>query len=220
VGQVCNLQRVFNPLGRLKANPHSAGYKPARRMQSCPTKQTLVAFLAVTLAGCMMPGHLPVDALVPDFTLTDQTGATFDSRVLHGRVWIADFMFTNCGGPCPRMSAQMHQVQSALAAENDVRLVSLTVDPARDTPEVLARYAERYQAKPGVWFFLTGARETLQHLDKDVFMLGDVDSTLQHSTRFVLVDRKSHLRGFYLTSEPDSIDRLVKDARDLLKERS
>jgi protein SCO1/2 len=172
------------------------------------------------LAGCAANAGLPSYATVPIFTLTDQSGAAFDSRALAGKVWAADFMFTTCTGPCPRMSSQMRQVQTALAGEPDVRLVSFTVDPARDTPAVMARYAERYDAIAGKWFFLTGPRETLQHLDKDVFMLGDVDASLQHSTRFVLVDRKSHLRGFYLTSETDAIDRLIADARKLLAEKN
>lgn len=126
-------------------------------------------------------------------------------------------MFTNCPGPCPRMSSQMHEVQTALAGQ-DVKLVSMTVDPDRDTPEKLAKYAAFYSATPGVWYFLTGPRETLNHLSQDVFKLGPVDGSFDHSTRFVLVDRKSQIRGYYLTSEPDAISRLIADARMLLKE--
>jgi protein SCO1/2 len=156
---------------------------------------------------------------VPPFTLTDQSGSAFDSSKLSQHVWVADFMFTNCPGPCPRMSSQMRQVQTALAI-SEVKLVSFTIDPQRDTPPVLAEYATHYAARPGVWYFLTGPVETLQHLDHDVFQLGSIDGTLEHSTRFVLVDRKSRVRGYYLTSEPDSITRLIADAKDLLRERS
>jgi protein SCO1 len=128
-------------------------------------------------------------------------------------------MFTNCPGPCPRMSSQMRQVQTALAIA-DVRLVSFTIDPERDTPEALTAYAIRYGARPGIWSFLTGPVETLQRLDRDVFKLGDIDGSLQHSTRFVLMDRKSRVRGYYLTSEPDAISQLIADAKRLLRERS
>ena len=71
-----------------------------------------------------------------------------------------------------------------------------------------------------MWFFLTGDVDTLRHLDRDVFKLGDIDGSLDHSTRFVLVDRKSQVRGFYLTSEPDAIARVIADAKSLLKDKS
>jgi protein SCO1/2 len=179
-----------------------------------------VAAIVAGLAGCSAHANLPSYGSVPEFILTDQSGARFDSSpVLDGHVWVADFMFTNCPGPCPRMSAQMRQVQTALAP-NDVKLISLTVDPRRDSPETLKIYASRYSARPGVWYFLTGDLNTLQHLDRDVFKLGDIDGSLDHSTRFVLVDRKEQVRGFYLTEEPDAIARVIADAKALVKERT
>lgn len=174
--------------------------------------------VAVLLAGCSSKPALPVYYDVPSFALIDQTGAAFSSAQLHGRVWVADFFFTNCPGPCPRMSSQMHQVQTALAG-TDARMVSMTIDPERDTPPVLTEYARHFEAQPGVWFFLTGSRDALNHLDHDVFKLGVIDGSLDHSTRFVLVDRHSRIRGFYLTSEVDAIPRLIVDARALLAER-
>lgn len=176
----------------------------------------VLASSALFLSGCAAHAGLPSYTAVPDFTLTDQTGAQFSSAAqLKGRVWIADFIFTNCTGPCPRMTSQMHQVQTALAGVDGVRLVSFTVDPTRDTPPVLAAYADRFKAQPGTWFFLTGAQDALQQLSRNAFMLGDVDGTLQHSTRFVLVDRESKIRGFYLTSEEDAIPRLIADTKQL-----
>jgi protein SCO1/2 len=175
--------------------------------------------LASVLTGCSSHANLPTYDAVPEFVLTDQTGARFDSTsVLDGHVWVADFMFTNCPGPCPRMSAQMRQVQTALAP-NGVKMISLTVDPRRDSPATLKVYASRYAARPGVWFFLTGDVDTLQRLDRDIFKLGDIDGSLDHSTRFVLVDRKERVRGSYLTEDPDAIQRVVADAKLLVKER-
>jgi len=174
--------------------------------------------LSGTLAftGCAAHAGLPSYSSIPDFTLTDQTGAPFTSATqLKGQVWIADFIFTNCTGPCPRMSSQMHQVQTGLTGVDAIRLVSFTVDPDRDTPPVLATYASRFEARPGTWFFLTGPQDALHHLSRNAFMLGDVDGNLQHSTRFVLVDRSSKVRGFYLTSEQDAIPRLIADAKSL-----
>src|SRR5579862_4599506 len=181
----------------------------------------VLASSALALSGCFLSGcaahaGLPSYSSIPDFTLTDQTGAQFSSAAqLKGRVWIADFIFTNCTGPCPRMTSQMHHVQTELAGVDGVRLVSFTVDPARDTPPVLAEYAARFQAQTGTWFFLTGPQDALHQLSRNAFLLGDVDGNLQHSTRFVLVDRQSKIRGFYLTSEEDAIPRLIADTKKL-----
>jgi protein SCO1 len=181
---------------------------------------TSAALGALLLAGCADQPPLPALGMVPDFALTDETGTAFASgSKLARQVWVADFIFTNCPGPCPRMSSQMHQVQAAFAAEQGIRFVSFTVDPARDTPPVLAEYARHFEATPGKWFFLTGAAADLNRISRGVFMLGDVDGSLQHSTRFALMDRSSRIRGYYLTSEADAIPRLIADAKRLLKER-
>ena len=180
------------------------------------------------LAGCShASAKLDSYGTVPDFTLTDQNGAAFSSAAeLKGVDWIADFIYTTCPGPCPRMSSQMHEVQTALSGSDQnadgiptdkLRLVSFTVDPAHDSPPVLADYAKRFGAKPGIWFFLTGPEDALHHLSRDVFMLGDINGSLEHSTRFVLVDRRSRIRGFYLTSEPDAIARLIADTKSLAR---
>ena len=179
---------------------------------------TSVFGAAMLLAGCAGKPALPSYGVVPDFTLTDQTGAPFPSASLEKKVWVADFIFTNCPGPCPRMSSQMHQVQTALGDRNGVRFVSFTVDPARDTPPVLAEYARHFEATPGKWFFLTGAAPDLNRMSRGVFMLGDVDGSLQHSTRFALIDGSSRIRGYYLTSEPDAIPHLIADAKRLLED--
>ncbi len=179
----------------------------------------LISSLAAALTGCGRAGGDQGYGSVPDFTLTAQTGAQFLSeRELRGVVWIADFIYTTCPGPCPRMSSQMHQVEKAFDGDPKVKFVSFTVDPEHDTPAVLDEYGKRFGAKPGVWFFLTGPKDTLQYLSREVFKLGDINGNLEHSTRFVLVDQKSRLRGFYLTSEPDAIDRLIADTKTLLRD--
>jgi protein SCO1 len=183
------------------------------------TAKTAASLLVLTLAGCAAHADLPLLGTVSDFMLIDQADAIFNSESLAGHVWIANFMFTNCPGPCPRMSSQMHDVQTALAGE-DVRLISMTVDPDRDTPEKLAKYAAFYSATPGVWYFLTGPRETLDHLGNDVFKLNHVDGSFDHSLRFVLVDRNLQIRGYYQTTEPDAIKRVIADAKALLRQQS
>jgi protein SCO1/2 len=179
--------------------------------------RVLIASTLLTLGGCVRPAdELPNFGVVPEFQLTSHTGRAFNSMELRGKVWVADFIFTNCPGPCPRMTGQMRSVQDALS---EVRLVSFTIDPNRDTPEVLTAYAGRHHADLSRWYFLTGPVEKLHHLKRDVFLLGNVDGvTFEHSTRFVLVDGQSRIRGFYTTAEPDEVKKLIADTRRLLKE--
>jgi protein SCO1/2 len=183
-------------------------------------KFVVLAAFSLTLIACgSHQSSLQVYYDVPEFQLTTQDGQPFDSAVLRGKIWVADFIYTTCPGPCPRMTSQMHEVQNAIVKMPDVKLVSFTVDPSRDTPEVLAAYARVHGASAEHWYFLTGPQETLQKLDRDTFKLGNVDATLQHSTRFVLVDRQSRIRGYYDTSESRTIPRLIADIYDLARER-
>jgi len=108
---------------------------------------------------------------VEAFTLTDQDGHVFDSSTLSGNYWIADFIFTNCPGPCPIMTTEMAKIQADYAARSDLRFVSISVDPKRDTPAKLREFGEQYGADFSRWTFLTGEFEEVQHLAKDVFLL-------------------------------------------------
>jgi protein SCO1/2 len=170
--------------------------------------------------SCGQVNNLPSYSVVSDFTLTDENGQPFGSANLNGKIWVADFFFTTCNGPCPRMSTQMNSVQKAVREYPDVQMVSFTVDPATDTPIVLAAYARRYKADAGRWHFLTGPQETLNKLARKSFLLGDVDGTRQHSTRFVLIDAKGRVRGYYQTAEKESIPQLLDDIQKLRKENS
>jgi protein SCO1/2 len=182
--------------------------------------KAFLILIVLVIAGCSLRPPLPVYGQIPDFHLISNTGAPFDRTSLDGKIWVADFIYTHCPGPCPRMSAQMRRVQTAVTAIPDVRLVSFSVDPERDTPPVLAQYAVRYQAQPGRWFFLTGDRSTLDSLDRHAFMLGNVDGSLQHSTRFVLIDRQSRIRGYYGTDQDDPTAQLIVDIRRLVRDNS
>jgi len=183
-------------------------------------KFAVLAAFVLSLTSCIprSTASLPVYYDVPEFQLTSQDGQPFDSKVLAGKIWVADFIYTTCPGPCPRMTSQMHEIQNSIIKMPDVKLVSFTVDPARDTPPVLAAYAKAHAASPEHWYFLTGPPETLQKLDRDVFKLGNVDATLEHSTRFVLIDRSSKIRGYYDTSEIRTIPRLIEDIYALARE--
>jgi len=168
------------------------------------------------LSGCLK-APLPEINQVPDFELVDQDGRPFRSgEQLRGRIWVADFFFTTCNGPCPRMSALMRRVQDATAAFDDVRLVSFTVDPKTDTPAVLKEYGKRFRQNPQRWFLLTGDPETLRRLGADVFYLGGMGP--EHGTRFALVDRKMRLRAYYETTDSSCVEQVVADIRKLRRE--
>jgi protein SCO1 len=187
----------------------------------CATLFSSVCFVLATLASCSDPARkLQVYGQVPHFELTDSHGNRFDSKQLDGKVWVADFIYTHCPGPCPRMTSQMHSVQKQLANEADVRFVSFTVDPARDTPAVLNAFAEKFGESAADWFFLTGSPDTLHKLARNVFMVGDLVGVMDHSTKFILVDRKGQIRGFYSTFDAEGITKLLHDIVVLQHSRS
>jgi cytochrome oxidase Cu insertion factor (SCO1/SenC/PrrC family) len=164
---------------------------------------------------------------------------------LVGRVWVANFIYTQCTETCPLQSAQLARLQAEFAAESDLRLVSITVDPERDTPAVLSRYAERYAADPARWLFLTGDKGAIYRLARDGFRLGVVDpddegkvsrplhrfgptpawathgskGLIMHSPRLVPVDRRLRIRAYHRPDEEQSLERLRQNLRSLLKER-
>ena len=125
-------------------------------------KRWLILLLAL-FAACKKEPALEDYGVVPDFELTSEQGQPFKSSQLMGTPWIADFIYTTCPGPCPRMSSIMTRLQTEGAG---FRMVSFTIDPARDTPEVMAAYGKRFKADPSRWTFLTGPRETLQMLNR------------------------------------------------------
>lgn len=167
---------------------------------------------------------LPVIARVPEFSLIERSGATITRADLLGKVWVADFVFTSCAGPCPEMSLRMRSLQQTLKKTGrDVMLVTVTLDPTRDTPKILARYADKYHADPKRWLFLTGSDEQAIH---DLVLKGFLqalapatqDSPIIHSTRFVLVDKKGRIRKAHEGLDVASRDQLLHDLDKLLSE--
>ena len=128
--------------------------------------------------------ELPVISTLPPFSLTSDKNTPLDNASLAGKVWIADFIFTSCAGPCPAMTRSMAAVAKKLELYPEVAFVSVSVDPETDTPEVLSRYGEKFGANPERWHFLTGTPEAIQELAVKGFMIGSVDDPVIHSTKF------------------------------------
>src|SRR5213078_3183544 len=163
-------------------------------------KVTLILIPLITLGLLLWLRQLEVKALrqrtvssygsVPSFQLTNQNGQPFGSPQLAGKIWIVDFIYTMCPGPCPMISTRMSDLQKPLE-KTDVRLVSFSVDPEKDTPEVLRRYSEKLQAEPGRWDFLAGPKSAIYKLSHDGFKLAvsdgsDAKGIPVHSTRMAL----------------------------------
>jgi protein SCO1/2 len=194
---------------------------------------TLVAIPLLTAAALLWLRHAQVQHLaarqidnyghVPDFRLTNQNGQPYGSEQLRGKIWIADFIYTTCPGPCPMISTRMSELQKPLR-DTDVQLVSFSVDPEKDTPAVLRTYAETAKADPARWNFLTGPVATIYALSRDGFHLaalpeGDKPGQPVHSTRMVLVDRHEVIRGYYDATAADALTKLLADTSHLLREQ-
>jgi protein SCO1/2 len=155
----------------------------------------------------------------PSFTLTDTDGADFSSDALADKIYVADFFFSTCAGPCPTMSANMKKIQDHFEGREDVALASFTVNPIYDTPEVLAKYAAKLRADTRQWRFLTGTVEELLRISVDGFMIGDPDNLMNHSQKFVLVDRAGLIRGYFEGTSDEEVKQLIKAIERLRKEQ-
>ncbi|MBI3615392.1 MAG: SCO family protein [Candidatus Omnitrophica bacterium] len=166
------------------------------------------------------PLILPTLTQVPPFQLIDETGQPFQSAALKNHIWIADFIFTSCAGQCPQMTEKMLLLQRRLPA--GIHLVSISVDPARDTPEVLEAYARHNRAEAGRWHFLTGSPEVIGPLVQQGFRLSYAEEgenlmePVTHSTRFVLVDPEGWIRGYYDSTDPKALEQLIREAVQLV----
>ena len=174
---------------------------------------------------------LPVLGTIPDFTLTDRSGRTVGRGDLLGAPWVADLVFTRCVLACPLMTTKMAALDRDLPAADGsgpaVRLVSISVDPEHDRPEVLADYARRYRASDR-WLFLTGSRDEIYRLGAEGLKLGfdpnpplvplQPGDDIYHSTRFVLVDAEGRVRGYYDSESAEELERLRGDVGRVVEE--
>lgn len=163
---------------------------------------------------------LPVYGQIDDFALTNQAGKQVHGSELRGHIWIADFIFTRCPGMCVVVTGTMATVDKELKEMPDVRLVSFSMDPEYDTPEILAKYAESKGGSLPRWTFLTGPKDVIHALTRDQFKQavlekGGTDQPIIHSDRLVLVDQKGRIRGFYSGEKPESVKELAAAVRKL-----
>jgi protein SCO1/2 len=194
-----------------------------------------VAFAALALAVpisvlLLRPSpapELPLLAELPAFSLIAEDGTRFGKEDLLGRVWITDFVFTSCSDACPRLQAKMKSIQDRLIPPEqggNIGLLSISVDPERDTPQKLKQYALDFGARPGLWRSLTGDQQEVERTVVRGFHTAMAKVPAQgadphlaafeilHGERLVLLDRMGRIRGYY---DADDRDRLLRDARSL-----
>ena len=164
-----------------------------------------------------VPVSKSVAVSVPDFSLTTQQGEPLTLSDMKGKIWVADFIFTNCPTICPAMTQEMARLQSEFVAD-PVYFVSYSVDPERDTSSVLSRYAKAYGADDRRWHFLTGDKTHIYQLAEEGFSLaaGHNGTELLHSTRFVLVTPNGNIYDYYDSRSKPALLRLRRDVKVLL----
>lgn len=186
----------------------------------------IVALLLLTIAGCGTKHQdaevaaLPEIKPAPEFAFTNFDGRIVTNADFKGKVYIAYFFFTSCGGPCPIMNSKANVLQAELSDAPDFRIAGFSVDPETDTVEKLSKYAERYSAKPGKWFMLRNDQEVVAQLASKGFMMGDASTPSLHSTRFALVDRNGMIRGYYDGMDDAKVEELRSAIDFLLGEKS
>lgn len=162
---------------------------------------------------------------IPEFTFTNQNNEPVGRSDMEGKITIVDFFFTSCPSICPIMSKEMERVNDIFRNEPAVQIMSISIDPTYDTPEILSEYAEEHNAIPGKWHFLSGPKDETYELAKCGFVLPTIDGMgvpddFVHSDKFALIDEQGRIRGYYSGTNRDDVDLLILETKVLLHGKS
>lgn len=160
---------------------------------------------------------LPVIATVPEFTLTERSGEPVSHTDLPGTLWVVDFIFTNCQGACPVMTREMSELYELYSNSEKIRFLSISVDPERDTLEVLRNYAQSHGVTDDRWLFTRGPIEDVVRISEQGFLLPAENLPMGHSTKFVLVDENSYIRGYYDALNKAEVELMKTHIRELAR---
>ncbi len=161
---------------------------------------------------------------VGDFTLTNQFGESVSHQTVKNKIYVADFFFATCQSICPQMSKNMVDVQKAFEKDDDVLILSHTVNPLHDTVDVLNKYGIAYNAKKGKWHFLTGNKKDIYKLAQNDYLVNALEDDgseegFIHSEFFLLIDKQSRIRGAYDGTDKIQVTKLIADIKLLKTER-
>ncbi|WP_439584140.1 SCO family protein [Dyadobacter bucti] len=161
--------------------------------------------------------------VIPPFTFVNQDSDTVTEKIVEGKIYVSDFFFTSCPTICPVMKRQMLKVFKEIKANPDVMIISHTIDPEHDTPQVLHKYAEDLGVEGKQWQFVTGPKEKIYEIGQKNYMsTAKEDKSAEggyiHSGAFILVDKEKHVRGMYDGTTDEGTQKLLKDITTLLEE--
>lgn len=184
---------------------------------------TLPIALAALFVALMIVGKIEKTtserelSKLSSFSLIDQNGNPFTEANLKGKINVVNFMFTTCRGICPVLSKEMKALSSAFSRYGAFSLLSISVDPERDTPEQIRAWRKKQEVTDERWSFVTGEREEIRQLLEKQFLVGLPDDPNIHSDRFMLLDRDNVIHGSYQLSRPETLEALKRDIMELLR---
>lgn len=161
---------------------------------------------------------------IPYFHFYNQDSVLIKSTDLKGKIWITDFFFTSCPTICPTMTRNMKKLNASTQDLNEhIQFLSISINPDRDKPSVLKKYISHYEIRTSNWEFLTGNEAETHALGIENFQIfagrdEEAEGGYAHSGAFTLVDKEGYVRGVYLGTDSNEVERLEKDLRKLLKE--
>ena len=172
-----------------------------------------------------LPVYGPENHEIPEFGFRTQDDEYFNRNKMEGKIAVVNYFFTSCPSICPRMTRNLQAVHDLYRNDDDLIMMSLTVDPKRDTPERLAMFADNYNADSQTWKFLTGDKKDLYHLARKGFLVSATEGAgdhgdFIHSENIVLIDRSMRIRGFYNGTDEGAISDLIRDIAKLKKQRA
>ncbi len=209
-------------------------------MQLKPIALNILLAFSLFLASCQEKKSLPylgpkdthlvggkVDTIyhqIPPFRFLNQDSTWVSEKDMAGKIYIADFFFTSCPTICPKMKTQLLRIYERYAANDQIRILSHSIDPAFDTPSVLKQYAERLQVKAPRWNMLTGDKAAIYKLGEKSYLVTAQEDKNEaggfvHSGAFILVDKNRHVRGIYDGTQETEVNHLIEDIEILLQEK-
>ena len=161
---------------------------------------------------------------VSNFSFLNQNGEYVSQNTLENKLYVASFFFTSCPGICPKMRSQLFKVQQAFVNDEQVNIISHSIQPSNDTVSVLKKYADEHGVISGKWHLVTGERDDIYDIARNAYFanedLGEFVSNQDflHTENLVLVDHNRHIRGIYNGLNKTSVNHLISDIKTLQQE--